>query len=59
VGAWTTETTHPSLPGVVVRFTGVFADGGNTIAGTWQLSRDDVHCDDDLQITFRRQLRSS
>jgi hypothetical protein len=46
-------------PGFSQRFTGVFADGGNTIAGTWQLRRDDVHWDDDLQITFRRQLPSS
>ena len=42
-------------PGFSQRFTGVFADGGNTITGTWQLSRDDVHWDDDLQITYRRR----
>jgi hypothetical protein len=41
-------------PGFSQRFTGTFADGGDTIVGHWQLSRDDVHWDDDLQITYRR-----
>lgn len=37
------------------RFTGKFADGGNAIVGRWQLCRDDVHWNDDLQITYRRR----
>ena len=42
-------------PGFSQRFTGTFADDGNTIDGLWQLSRDDKAWDDDLQITYRRQ----
>jgi hypothetical protein len=37
------------------RFTGTFAHGGNTIVGRWQLCQDDVHWNDDLQITYRRR----
>jgi hypothetical protein len=37
------------------RFTGRFADGGETIVGTSQLRRDDVHWVDDLAITYRRK----
>jgi hypothetical protein len=40
-------------PGFSQRFTGTVADGGDTIAGIWQLNRD-VQWDDDLQITYRR-----
>ncbi len=43
-----------TAPGFSQRFTGTFADGGNTIVGRTQLSRDDVHWDDDLAITYRR-----
>jgi hypothetical protein len=41
-------------PGFSQRLTATFSDDGNTISGTWQLSRDDSTWDDDLQITFRR-----
>lgn len=41
-------------PGFSQRFTGTFSDGDDTIVGTWQLRTDDVHWEDDLQITFRR-----
>ena len=41
-------------PGFSQRFTGTFADGGNTIAGRWQLNEDDAHWKDDLEITYRR-----
>ncbi len=41
-------------PGFSQRFTGTFADGGGTIAGRWELCRDDIHWDDDLEITYRR-----
>jgi hypothetical protein len=42
-------------PGLSQRFTGTFADGGDTIVGRWQLCEDDIHWDDDLQITYRRR----
>src|SRR5262249_3519242 len=38
-------------PGFSQRFTGTFADGGNTIAGVWQLNQDGATWHDDLQIT--------
>jgi len=41
-------------PGFSQRFTGTFADGGDTIAGRWLLRRDGIHWDDDLEITYRR-----
>lgn len=41
-------------PGFSQRFTGTFADGVGTIAGRWKLCRDDIHWDDDLEITYRR-----
>lgn len=44
-----------NAPGFSQRFTGTFADGGETIVGRWQLYEDDVHWNDDLQITYRRQ----
>ena len=37
------------------RFTGKFADSGDTITGRWQLREDDVHWNDDLEITYRRR----
>lgn len=37
------------------RFTGRFADAGETILGRWQLCRDGVHWADDLAITYRRR----
>jgi len=42
-------------PGFSQRFNGTFAEGGNTIGGCWQLSRDGTHWDDDLRITYRRR----
>jgi hypothetical protein len=44
-----------NAPGFSQRFTGAFADSGNTTAGTWQLCRDDVNWHDDLAITYRRR----
>lgn len=41
-------------PGFSQRFTGTMGDDGNTIAGVWELSRDDSTWADDLEITFRR-----
>lgn len=43
-----------NAPGFSQRFTGTFADGGDTIVGLSQLRRDDVHWADDLAITYRR-----
>ena len=42
-------------PGFSQRFTGTFAEGGDTLVGLWQLRRDDVHWEDDLAITYRRR----
>ena len=42
-------------PGFSQRFTGTFADDGNTIVGTSQLCEDDQTWHDDLAITFRRE----
>jgi hypothetical protein len=42
-------------PGFSQRFTGTFADGGDTIIGRSELCRDDIHWEDDLQITYRRR----
>jgi hypothetical protein len=44
-----------AAPGFSQRFTGTFADGGETIRGLWQLCEDDVHWHDDLEITYRRR----
>ncbi|NVB77487.1 MAG: hypothetical protein HOV81_03750 [Kofleriaceae bacterium] len=41
-------------PGFSQRFTGTFANGGNTIEGLWQLCEDETHWNDDVAITFRR-----
>ena len=41
-------------PGFSQRFTGTFADHGDTIVGLWQMCQDEVHWSDDLQITYRR-----
>jgi hypothetical protein len=42
-------------PGFSQRFTGRFADGGDTIIGLAELCKDDIHWADDLAITYRRQ----
>jgi hypothetical protein len=42
-------------PGFSQRFAGTFADGGETIAGLFQVSEDDEHWTDDLAITYRRR----
>jgi len=42
-------------PAFSQRFTGTLVDGGDTIAGRWQLRKDDVHWKDDLAITYRRR----
>jgi hypothetical protein len=42
------------VAGFSQRFTGRFADGGDTIVGRSRLCEDDVHWADDLAITYRR-----
>jgi len=42
-------------PGFSQRFTGTFADGGDTLIGRWQVCEDDVRWTDDLEITYRRR----
>jgi hypothetical protein len=51
-GAWRLWRDHP---GFSQRFAGTFADGGDTLVGTWQLSRDDETWNDDLAITYRKE----
>ena len=51
-GAW---RLWRDAPGFSQRFTGTLADGGDTIVGRWQLCRNDLHWDGDLQITYRRR----
>lgn len=41
-------------PGFSQRFAGTFADRGDTILGRWELCQDEVHWNDDLEITYRR-----
>jgi hypothetical protein len=36
------------------RFTGRFADGGDTIDGQWEMCEDGAEWNDDLKITYRR-----
>jgi hypothetical protein len=47
--------TWRNAKGFSQRFTGTFADGGNTIVGQSELCQDDVHWADDLKITYRRR----
>lgn len=42
-------------PGFSQRFTGTFADNGNTIIGQCQLREDGEHWKDDLAITYRKR----
>jgi hypothetical protein len=41
-------------PGFAQQFVGTFGEGGDTISGFSQLSRDGSTWDDDLEITYRR-----
>lgn len=44
-------------PGFSQRFTGAFAEGGDTVVGMWETRPDDVHWEEDLRITYRRGRR--
>jgi hypothetical protein len=43
-------------PGFSQRFTGRFTNAGNSIVGQSQVSKDGVHWDNDLAITYRRKI---
>jgi hypothetical protein len=43
-----------NAPGFSQRFTGTFADNGNTIVGVWELSEDDSTWKRDLELTYTR-----
>ena len=43
-------------PGFSQRFTGTIVNGGNTIIGTWELSKDDSTWEKDLELTYERDL---
>lgn len=44
-----------NAPGFSQRFSGTLAQSGRTILGRWQSCEDDVHWQDDLQITYHRE----
>lgn len=41
-------------PGFSQRFTGTLSNGGNSLIGKWEVSRDDATWQDDLQIYYER-----
>jgi hypothetical protein len=43
-----------NAPGFSQRFTGTLVDGGRTIVGTGELSRDGTMWEKDLELTYRR-----
>ncbi len=43
-----------NAPGFSQRFTGTIVNGGNTIIGTWELSKDDSSWEKDLELTYQR-----
>jgi hypothetical protein len=43
-----------NAPGFSQRFTGTIVEGGNTIIGKWELSRDDSTWEKDLELTYKR-----
>jgi hypothetical protein len=45
-----------NAPGFSQRFVGRISADGDTISGSSQLCKDDVHWADDLQITYRRRI---
>ena len=49
VGEWWRDA-----PGFSQRFTGTIADGGRTIIGKGELSRDGSTWEPDLQLTYKR-----
>jgi hypothetical protein len=50
-GEWTVWRDEP---GFAQRFTGIFGDGGNTIAGRWERSSDGARWEHDFDLTYRK-----
>jgi hypothetical protein len=50
----TTPTSPTRSRSFSQRFTGTFSDGGDTITGRGQTSRDGASWDDDLALTYRK-----
>ena len=50
-GVW---TQWRDVPGFSQRFNGTFSDDGNTIAGRWELSTDDLNWEHDFDLTYER-----
>ena len=50
-GVWTLWRDGPD---VAQRFTGRFADDGDSIKGAWELSRDGSSWQHDFDLTYRR-----
>jgi hypothetical protein len=52
-----TFTRNPTPTDFAQRFTGRFDATGDTIAGTWEISRDGVEWEDDFGLTYTRIRR--
>lgn len=50
-GTWRLERHDPDFS---QRFTGVFDDSGDTIAGSWELAMNDTDWEHDFDLTYRR-----
>lgn len=50
-GTWRLER---SAPGFSQRYAGVFDASGDTISGSWELSRDGTNWEHDFDLTYRR-----
>jgi hypothetical protein len=55
-GVWTLTRESPDFTPLdfAQRFTGTFADDGNTITGAWELSRGGAGWEHDFAMTYRR-----
>ena len=55
-GIWTLSRTTPDLSPLDFsqRFSGRFADDGDTIAGVWEISNDGATWEKDFDLTYRR-----
>lgn len=45
-------------PGFHQRFTGIFSDDGNRIAGSWEMSKDGTNWEHDFDLTYTRVVVS-
>jgi hypothetical protein len=55
----TTWAFSNDAPGFSQRFRGTISDDGATIEGTWELCKDGVHWNKDVEITYRRATERS